>query len=79
MKTKSEGESLLNSIIETWGKEDHPFYFCYLGNANYKYDKLIKILKQKKNKETKTFKENGSTFYNACFNNCQHFSCDIIW
>ena len=68
-KTEIEGENLLNSILGTWGEEDAPFSFCYLGNANYKYEELKLFLK--------SCEENGKTYYNACFNNCQHFVCEI--
>ena len=39
-KTIIEGENILNSIKETWGQKGHPFSFCYLGNANYRYEEL---------------------------------------
>lgn len=67
----------MNSIIETWGEQDHPFSFCYLGDANYKYNELIKILEDKKRIEKKRFEEKGCTYYNAISKNCQHFACDI--
>ena len=76
-KTDIEGESVFNSIMGTWGEEECPFSFCYLGNANYKYDKLKITLNEKKNKESKRFEEKGETYYNATFKNCQHFACDI--
>ena len=76
-KTDIEGESVFNSIMATWGEEDRPFSFCYLGNANYQYDKLKITLNEKKNKESKRFEEKGETYYNALFKNCQHFACDI--
>ena len=46
-KTDIEGENLLNSIIETWGEEEHPFSFCYLGEANYEYENLVDIKMKK--------------------------------
>jgi len=76
-KTDVKGESILNSIICTWGEEEHPFSFCYLGDANYKYEKLKEKLYKIKNEEKKIFKEKGSTYYNLTFKNCQHFACDI--
>ena len=76
-KTDIEGESVFNSIMGTWGQEDRPFSFCYLGNANYQYDKLKITLNEKKNEESKRFEEKGETYYNALFNNCQYFACDI--
>ena len=76
-KTDIEGESVFNSIMGTWGQEDRPFSFCYLGNANYQYDKLKITLNEKKNEESKRFEEKGETYYNALFKNCQHFACDI--
>ena len=76
-KTEIEGENLLNSILGTWGEEDAPFSFCYLENANYKYEELKLFLQKKKIEESKSCEENGKTYYNACFNNCQHFVCEI--
>ena len=76
-KTNIEGENVFNSIVFTWGEDSCPFSLCYLGNADYKYDDLKKILKEEKNKEAKKFKENGKTYYNAISRNCQHFVCDI--
>ena len=76
-KTEVEGENVLNSIVCTWGQDGDPFSFCYLGNANYKYDDLKEILKTKKEKETKLLKEKGKIYYNACFRNCQNFICDV--
>ena len=76
-KTEVEGENVLNSILYTWGQDGHPFSFCYLGNANYKYDDLKEKLKTEKEKETKLFEEKGKTYYNVCFRNCQHFVCDV--
>ncbi len=76
-KTDIKGENVFNSIMGTWGEEECPFSFCYLGNANYKYDKLKITLNEKKNEESKRFKEKGETYYNALFKNCQHFACDI--
>ena len=76
-KTDIEGESVFNSIMATWGEEDRPFSFCYLGNANYQYDKLKITLNEKKIEESKRFEEKGETYYNALFKNCQHFACDI--
>ena len=43
-ETDIKGENLLNSILNTWGKDGAPFSFFFLGNANYNYGKLIKIL-----------------------------------
>jgi len=76
-KTDIEGESVFNSIMGTWGQEDRPFSFCYLGNANYQYDKLKITLNEKKNEESKRFEEKGETYYNVFSKNCQHFACDI--
>ena len=76
-KTDIEGENIFNSIIYTWGEDGCPFSFCYLGNANYKYDNLKEKLITEKIKEAKSFEENGKTYYNACFSNCQYFACDI--
>ena len=76
-KTDIECESVFNSILEIWGEDSAPISFCYLGNANYNYEKLKNYLKDIKEKETKYFNENKKTYYNLCFNNCQHFACDI--
>ena len=76
-KTNIEGESILNAILDTWGEEGHPFSFCYLGNANKKYDELKEYLEKRKTIETESFKEKDVVYYNACFYNCQHFACDI--
>ena len=76
-RTDIEGENLFNSILCTWGEDGTPFSFCYLGKANFKYKYLKKILKKIKEKEEKRFKENGKTYYNVLFKNCQHFVCYI--
>ena len=76
-KTDFEGESVLNSIIETWGEKTHPVSFCYLGCANYRYEKLKDYLKEKKNNEKKFYEKDAKTFYNLTFKNCQHFACEI--
>ena len=56
-KTNIEGESVFNAILNTWGEEDAPFSFCYLGNANKKYDELKEYLEKRKTIETESFKE----------------------
>ena len=71
------GENILNSILSTWGKDGDPFSFCYLGQANYKYEDLKEKLKIKKEKEEKRFKEKGITYYHLLFKNCQHFVCNV--
>ena len=76
-KTDVEGESLLNSIIETWGEKSHPFSFCFLGYANYEYKKLKKELEKIKKEESESFKDKGTVYYNLLHRNCQHFACDI--
>ena len=76
-KTDVEGEAALNAIISTWGEDGHPFSFCYLGFANYEYDKLKRLLKEVKNNEQKSFEEKKSCYYNVLFYNCHHFACDI--
>ena len=76
-KTKIDGESVLDSIVETWGYSNHPFYFCYLGEANYDYDKLKEKLKEIKNEELKRLKDKGSVYYHLVHRNCQHFACDL--
>ena len=76
-KTIIEGENILNSIMETWGQKGHPFSFCYLGNANYRYDELKYKLFEKKNEEIKNYEKEGKTYYNLFHNNCQHFACEV--
>ena len=76
-KTDIDGESVFNSITETWGEENHPYSFCYLGNANFDYSNLKEILIKLKNNETKKYKEEGKIYYNLLHCNCQHFSCEI--
>ena len=76
-KTKIDGESVLDSIVETWGYSNHPFYFCYLGEANYDYDKLKEKLKEIKNEELKRLKDKGSVYYHLAHRNCQHLACDL--
>ena len=76
-KTDIEGKNIFNSVVCTWGEDGCPFSFCYLGNANYKYDDLKEKLKTEKSKEAASFKENGKTYYNPCFSNCQHFACNF--
>ena len=55
-KTETDGKNLLDSILDTWGEEEHPFSFCYLGNAFYEYNKLKQQLEKLKDKESKIFK-----------------------
>ena len=76
-KTETDGKNLLDSILDTWGEEEHPFSFCYLGNAFYEYNKLKQQLEKLKDKESKRFEEKGRVYYNLLHNNCQHFVCDI--
>ena len=76
-KTEIEGENLLNSILDTWGEKDDILSFCYLGESNYEYEKLKIYLKEKKDKEKKKYEEKNCIYYNAYFNNCQHFCCEI--
>ena len=75
--TEIEGQNIFNSILETWGEKDASLSFCYLGNADYEYEKLKKNLIEIKNKEIKSYEENECAYYNLCFNNCQHFCCEI--
>ena len=76
-ETNIPGESVLNAIIETWGEDGHPFSFCYLGNANYKYESLKYYLSSIKNQELQKFEKKEKNYYNVAFNNCQDFACDI--
>ena len=76
-KSENEGENLLNSILDTWGEKDDILSFCYLGEPNYEYEKLKIYLKEKKDEEKKKYEEKNCIYYNACFNNCQHFCCEI--
>lgn len=76
-ETQIKGRNLLDAIIKTWGKEDDPISFCYLGNANYRYEELKKILKRIKSNEIQNFNNNRVPYYNLLSRNCQHFACDI--
>ena len=76
-KTNIEGENILNSIIKTWGEKTHPCSFCYLGKADYEYEKLKETLKKIKDEEKKRYNEKGNIYYNLAHKNCQHFACDI--
>jgi hypothetical protein len=76
-KTIIEGENILNAIMETWGQKGHPFSFCFLGNANFRYEELKNKLFEKKNEEKKNFEKEGKTYYNLLHNNCQHFACEV--
>ena len=76
-KTNIEGENILNSIIKTWGKKTHPCSFCYLGKADYEYERLKETLKKIKDEEKKRYNEEGNIYYNFAHKNCQHFVCDI--
>ena len=76
-KTNIEGENILNSIIKTWGEKTHPCSFCYLGKADYEYEKLKESLKKIKDEEKKRYNEKGNIYYNLAHKNCQHFACDI--
>ena len=76
-KTNIEGENILNSIIKTWGEKTHPCSFCYLGKADYEYERLKESLKKIKDEEKKRYNEKGNTYYHLVHKNCQHFVCDI--
>ena len=76
-KTNIEGENILNSIIKTWGEKTHPCSFCYLGKADYEYERLKESLKKIKDEEKKRYNEKGNIYYNLTHKNCQHFVCDI--
>ena len=76
-KTNIEGENILNSIIKTWGEKTHPCSFCYLGKADYEYERLKESLKKIKDEEKKRYNEKGNIYYNLAHKNCQHFACDI--
>ena len=76
-ETNIQGESVLNAILDTWGEDGHPFSFCFLGNANFRYEYLKKKLESIKNEETKTFNEGSKNFYNFALKNCQDFVCEI--
>lgn len=56
-KTEIEGKNLLNSILDTWGEKNAILSFCYLGEANYEYEKLKIYLKEKKIKKKKSMKK----------------------
>lgn len=72
--TGFDGENILQAILNTWGEKDDPFSFCYLGYANFDYEKFKNILREKKEEEKKCFKENRKIFYNPIFKNCQDFA-----
>jgi len=76
-KTYVDGENILKSLLEIWGEEDSPLSFCYIGKANYEYDKLKNFLYAIKKKEKEDFENKKSVYYNLSFRNCQHFACDI--
>ena len=76
-ETQLEGENLLNSILEIWGKEDIPCSFCYLGNAKYEYEKLKAFLKIKKIEEKESKKKSGKIYYHITYNNCHDFVYEI--
>ena len=76
-ETNYKGRNILDAILYTWGRKEHPFSFCYLGCLDYEYDKLKKFLLAKKSKEAKKYEECGETYYNLTFRNCQHFACEI--
>ena len=76
-KTSIDGENILDSIKETWGEKAHPFSFCYLGNANFEYEKFKQTLKIMKDEEIKSYTRKGNIYYNLFHRNCQHFVCDI--
>ena len=52
-ETDVKGGNIINAIQNIWGEKEHPVSFCYLGNANYEYDKLKSILESKKEEEKK--------------------------
>lgn len=76
-KTNIDGESLLYSIIDTWGEKSHPFSFCYLGNSNYEYKNLKIELEKIKNEEIKSLTDKGKVYYHLLHKNYQNFACDI--
>ena len=47
-ETNIQGESVLNAILDTWGEDGHPFSFCFLGNANFRYEYLKKKIRKHK-------------------------------
>ena len=75
--TEIKGENILDAIVNAWGQPNFPVSFCYLGDANFDYEKFKNILREIKEKEIKIFKVKGKAYYNLPFRNCQHFACDI--
>lgn len=75
--TENEEENVLDAILDTWGEVTQPFSFCFLGNANFEYEKLKEQLKVLKEQEKEFYQNEGKTYYNFPFRNCQHFACDI--
>ena len=72
-RTNIPGENVLNAILDTWGEDGHPFSFCFLRYANYRYEDLKNYLEPLKNQEIQNHHENGKNYYNVAFYNCQHF------
>ena len=77
LKAKTNGENIIDSIGEVWGQISSVVSFCFLGEANYSYENLKKILYEKKNDEKKKINKNEKLDYNVLFNNCQNFVCEI--
>ena len=76
-KTNVPGENVLNAILDTWGQEGHPFSFCYLRYANYRYECLKNYLRPLKAQEIQNHNENGKNYYHVAFYNCQNFVKNI--
>lgn len=73
----SEGENAFEAICQTWGDSLGFFSFCYLGRADFEYEKLKEILWEMKEKEVESLLEKGEVGYNILYNNCQNFVCDL--
>lgn len=76
-ETQIKREKLIRCNNWDLGKKDCPVSFCYLGIADYKYEKLKSILEKIKKDEIQHFDRNGVSYYNLISRNCQHFVCDI--
>ena len=47
--TEKEEENVFDAILDTWGNITAPFSLCFLGNANFEYEKLkeqLNVLKE---------------------------------
>ena len=77
-QTEIEAENIFKSIfVDTWGEKNAPLFFCFLGNADYEYEKLKSFLHKIKDKEEKEFEKRKCIDYNLIMKNCQNFCKNI--